>query len=154
MVRAGLGRGNWECPANLRSSQPWRPGWCCGGSRLEPAGWPGHSCRTRAVAGAPAVEGPRGLCGARSACQLSALSVADWKPFLKGELEPPVFHGCQMGSDWYTNWPSVCFNNRMWAQLTPFELVCTFYAFTIKRRGLPLWSQYGSRPTDVAGPAV
>lgn len=32
-----------------------------GGSRLEPAGWPGHSCHTRAVAGAPAVEGPRGL---------------------------------------------------------------------------------------------
>lgn len=123
-----------------------------GGPGLEPAGRPGHSCHTRALAGAPAVEGPGGLV-ARSLWAQGALSVADWKVLFWREIWASHLHGCQM-CDWSTNWHSVCFNNCIWEQFTPLELVCTFYAFKIKRRGLPLWSQYGSVPADVAGPTV
>ena len=123
-----------------------------GGPGLEPAGRPGHSCHTRALAGAPAVEGPGGLV-ARSLWAQGALSVADWKVLFWREIWASHLHGCQM-CDWSTNWHSVCFNNCIWEQFTPVELVCTFYAFKIKRRGLPLWSQYGSVPADVAGPTV
>lgn len=59
--------GQEELGVSCKSEEVLSPGdqdACCGGSRLEPAGWPGHSCRTRAVAGAPAVEGPRGLVAA------------------------------------------------------------------------------------------
>ena len=95
MVRAGLGRRTGTVLQIWEVLSPGAQGACGRGPGLESAGWPEHSCHTRALAGAPAAEGP-GRLVARSLSAQGALPVADWRVLFWREIWASHFRGCQM----------------------------------------------------------